>query len=111
LRYAPANVTVSGQLERLTFAGRPNYESVAGGDEPETGLYLALPQAICTAGEEASADAYPQKDVRLVQLVLDRRGYAALASSVGKYVTLRGALVARHTGHHHAPLLLQSVTR
>lgn len=111
LRYAPVHVTVSGRLERLTFPGRPNYASVAEGDEPETGFYLALPQAICTDGDEASADAYPQKEVRLVQLVLDRRGYSALASSVGKYVTLGGVLVARHTGHHHAPLLLQGVTR
>lgn len=111
LQYAPAKVVLSGELERLTFPGRPNYESVAGGDEPETGFYLKLPQALCINGDKASADAYPQKDVRLIQLVLDRQGYSALKSSLGKTVTLNGSLFAQHTGHHHAPLLLENVTK
>lgn len=82
LQYAPAKVTLSGKLERLTFPGRPNYESVAEGDEPETGFYLELPHAICTTGDKATWDAYPQKDVRLIQLVLDPKGYSALKSSL-----------------------------
>jgi len=111
LEYGPVAVTLSGKLERRTFPGRPNYESLATGDEPETGLYLALPKSICTNSRVASADAYPRQDVKLIHLVLDRKDYSELALLVGKSVTLRGTLFARHTAHHHAPLLLQNVTR
>ncbi len=40
-------VTVSGKLTRQTFPGRPNFESVARGDEPETYFVLRLDHAAC----------------------------------------------------------------
>jgi hypothetical protein len=108
LRYAPTNVTLSGKLVRLIFAGRPNYESVESGDEPEVGYYLELTHAVCT---EASPNTYDsaQKNVKLVQLVLDSKGYSTLRSSLGSNVTLSGKLFSAITGHHHAPLLLQDI--
>jgi hypothetical protein len=35
LSYAPASVTLTGALTSKTFPGRPNYESIEKGDEPE----------------------------------------------------------------------------
>lgn len=110
LRYEPTKVILSGKLVRLTFPGRPNFESIENGDEPETGFYLQLPQAICTNGDENSTDP-SLKDVKLVQLVLNSQGYSKLKTSIGTSVTLSGSLFAGFTGHHHAPLLLQDITK
>lgn len=110
LPYAPGRVILTGELQRLTFAGPPNFESIPGGDKAETGFYLALENPICTTGENDSPDAYPQQGIQRVQLVLERHKHAALAPSLGKKISLSGQLVARHSGHHHAPLLLVVAT-
>ncbi|MFC5473924.1 DUF4431 domain-containing protein [Paraherbaspirillum soli] len=106
LAYEPASAAISGMLHRETFPGRPNYESIAQGDEPETGFYLTLPQAICTI-----ADPAHQMDglaaVREVQLVLNEKQYAELRPYLGRLVRLDGKLFPASTGHHHADLLLR----
>lgn len=109
-RYAPVSVTLSGKLERMTFPGRPNFESVAEGDEAETGFYLLLSKKLCVDGDKDAADSYPQSGVGLIQLVLDKEGYEKLLPSLGRNVTLEGTLYAAHTGHHHAPVLMQNGT-
>ncbi|WP_374354427.1 DUF4431 domain-containing protein [Chitinimonas sp.] len=104
-------VALSGKLQRLTFAGPPNFESVARGDAAETGFYLKLGQPVCTTGNPDDDEMYlPQRGVALVQLVLDTQGYAALRPYLDQSISLQGRLFAQHTGHHHAPLLLESVT-
>lgn len=98
-------VTVNGSLVRETYPGPPNYESVAKGDEAETGFYLRLARPVCarngTDETEISLDS-----VAHIQLVLDSAQYAGLSSSLGQEVSLRGTIFSSHTGHHHAPLLL-----
>jgi Domain of unknown function (DUF4431) len=78
---------------------------VAGGDEPETGFYLHLASPICFDGDPGNPDAYPQQDVRLVQLNLDSLGYA-LRPYLGKEIGVLGRAYAAHSGHHHAPVVL-----
>lgn len=107
LRYEPQTATLTGRLERRTYPGRPNYENVQNGDEPEMGLYLVLPHPVCTKGRGIWYGA--QKDVTLVQLVLEQRDYVDLQPFLEKTVTLRGQLFSRQTAHHHAPLLLGHV--
>jgi hypothetical protein len=103
-------VMLTGRLERRTYPGRPNYESIERGDEPETGFYLNLSRQICTVGDRSSRDGYPQlQRVTLVQLVLNEAGYKKLRPLLGRTVRLQGTLFASHTGHHHAPLLLDNV--
>ena len=109
LQYHPAVVSLTGTLERRTYPGRPDYESIKKGDEPETHFYMKLRRSVCTSGNPQSPDAYPQHDVNLVQLVLEPAGYRQLRPKLGRNVTLRGLLYAQHTGHHHAPLLLRNV--
>ena len=110
LTYWPTKVVVSGTLERLTFPGRPNYKSVRNGDEPETGFYLKLSSPICTIGDRRDGTAYPVTGVSLIQVILDNAGYASFRPLLGKHVTAQGTLMAAHTGHHHAPLLIDNVS-
>ena len=109
LRYEPDTVAIAGVLTRRTFPGRPNYESVKEGDEPETGFYLEAPLPVCTTASPDSANDNNGSlhDIRLIQPVLDSAGYARLKPRLGRQVTLRGTLVAAFTGHHHAPLLMR----
>jgi hypothetical protein len=113
LRYEPDTVAIAGILTRKTFPGRPSYESVKEGDEPETGFYLEVPIPVCTIAspDSASDNNGSLHDIRLVQLVLDSAGYARLKPRLGRQVTLRGTLFAAFTGHHHAPMLLRVVGR
>lgn len=105
LPYEPAVVTLTGKLVERTYPGPPNYASVEAGDEPETHYYLALAKPICTT---AGGELEPaQSGVKEVQLVLENEGYARLRAMLGKTVTLSGTMFARHTGHHHAPVLLE----
>ena len=107
LSYEPDTVRIAGTLRQITYPGRPNYESIANGDEPETGYYLVLAKEVCTKGDSSSSDAYPVSHVDTVQLVLDSAGYVRLRPSLGTTTTLSGTLFAAQTGHHHAPILLQ----
>lgn len=106
LPYEPASVTLSGTLERKTFPGSPNYESVANGDEPETGFYLALSTPICAVGTADSENPETHRNVKLVQLILDQQGYSNLHALLGKKIHVRGSLFSWVNGHHHTPLLL-----
>ncbi|MDW2981171.1 MAG: DUF4431 domain-containing protein [Rhodanobacter sp.] len=108
LSYPPAISVITGTLVRLTFPGRPNFESVGAGDEPETGFYLQLKSPICTIGELGSSVSEPRQNVTLVQLILQQRQYEQLSPELGQSVTLEGKLLSAFTGHHHAPLLLDN---
>ena len=99
-------VTVSGKLVRKTFAGPPNYESTKKGDAAETGFYLSVKQPICAVASHGSEINESERNVSLVQLVLEPSGYEQLRPLLGKSVTIKGSLFSAHTGHHHAPLLL-----
>ena len=107
LSYGAAPATLTGKLVRKTFPGAPNFESVAAGDQPETGFYLQLAQPVCVKGGAGDAGSEPLENVRLVQLVLQQKDYAALRPSLGNTLQLRGKLFSQMTGHHHAPLLLE----
>jgi len=103
--YEPDTVALTGQLSQRTYPGRPNYESVARGDEAETGFYVTVETPICATRHLDEVNA-PTAGVRTVQLVLDQAGYSRLRPSIGRTVTVRGTLFHAHTGHHHAELLL-----
>jgi len=106
LKSEPETVILSGKLERRTYPGSPNFENVNQGDEPETGFYLLLKNPVCYAGDEESD---PKQNVSLVQLVLDQKNYDKLQPYLGKSIKLKGSLFGKHTGHHHAPILLDKV--
>ena len=103
--YEPDAVSVTGTIKRHTFAGPPNYESVAKGDQPERIWVLHLTRPICVS---ASGDREEEKNVSDLQLVFpgaqdDYRRYKPL---VNRRVTVKGKLFHQHTGHHHTTVLL-----
>lgn len=99
-----AKTTVTGKLSVQTFAGPPNYESIANGDAEERALILELPSRMCASDGEFidGTTAFDRVHVSSdVPALLD-----VLNAAVGRRVTIRGEAVGAHTGHHRAPLVL-----
>jgi hypothetical protein len=108
LTYEPDTVSLKGTIKRRTFAGPPNYESVAKGDQPERMWVLRLARPICVA---ASGDRKEEKNVSDLQLVFaGAEDYRRYRSFVGRRVTVNGTLFPAQTGHHYTRVLL-TVTR
>ncbi|HSE16279.1 MAG TPA: DUF4431 domain-containing protein [Pyrinomonadaceae bacterium] len=108
LSYEPDTVSLKGKIKRRTFAGPPNYESVAKGDRPERMWVLHLSRPICVS---ASGDRQEEKNVSDLQLVFKgAEDYRRYRSFVGKRATVDGTLFHAQTGHHYTPVLL-TVTR
>jgi len=106
LKYEPEVVTLHGTVERRSFPGPPNYESVQQGDTEETYWFLGLDRPICMLAGTESEDV-PLPRVTRVQLVLsDSDGYRRYRALLGQKVTASGTLFGAHTGHHHEPVLL-----
>ena len=63
-----------GTLERKTFPGPPQYESIAAGDEPETVWLLKLDAPVCVSADpnDPSGINAAASSVGAVQLILDR---------------------------------------
>jgi hypothetical protein len=73
LEYEPKVVSLSGTLVRETLPGRPNYESVASGDAPETIWVLKLKAPICMlAANDIDVSENSETEI---QLVLDQGQY------------------------------------
>jgi len=106
LAYEPKVVRLSGVIVRETHPGRPNYESIANGDEPETIWVLKLKNAICVlASDDINVEADNEKEI---QLVLEAEQYRRYRRLLGQRVTVSGKLFHSHTGHHHKTLLLKT---
>ena len=102
LSYEPDTVVLKGTIQRHTFAGPPNYESVAKGDQAERVWVLHLAEPICVS---ASSDWEKETGVSDVQLVFaSRSGYDKSLS--GRKVDVTGTLFQAHTGHHHTKVLI-----
>lgn len=105
--YGPASVSLHGALLRRNFAGPPNYEDIHKGDKVETFWLLKLDSPICVAQDRADPDLNPgQKNVREVQLVLNKDESERLNALLGKRIVATGTLFGAITGHHHTPVLL-----
>jgi len=105
--YEPALVSLHGILVRKTFAGPPNYRDIHKGDEPETVWLLKLESPICVDEDKLQPDLNPsQRNVRKVQLVLNKEHSERANVLLGKRVVASGTLFGAHTGHHHTSVLL-----
>ena len=104
--YEPTHVFLRGDLLRKTFPGPPGFESVASGDQPQTGFYLRLLTPICMRDGARESDNVPKTDVQLIQLLLDKTSYARLGKKVGTTITVKGTLSAPWNGNHHGDLLM-----
>jgi hypothetical protein len=96
----PSVVRLTGILERVTFAGPPNYESVQSGDAPENYFVLRLPAPVCVLDSDQSVISTSR-----LQLFLESGQYDLFRPQLGKRITLPGELWPAETGHHHTPLM------
>lgn len=100
-------LSFTGTLEHKIFPGPPNYESVAAGDQPEPTYLLKLTKPICITDGGEFAD--PAKRFDTIHVFTDKKALLQqLTSAIGKSLTVTGPGFAAHTGHHHAPLVLQA---
>jgi len=106
-----ARVRVEGTLERKTFPGPPNYESVAAGDVPERVWLLRLDTPACVAADRTDSSGVNAavSNLRAVQLLLTDVQYRTYAKWVGGRAVLTGKLFGAITAHHHTPVLLDMV--
>lgn len=83
-----AIVTLAGRLTLKSFAGPPNYESVARGDVEEKVFILELPRRICFEdGEFADgSERFDRVHVSAIEPELAR----ALQQAIGREVTVAG---------------------
>lgn len=103
--YEPDTVSLTGTIKPRTFAGSPNFESVARGDQPEHVWVLRLARPICVS---ASGDQGEEKNVSDLQLVFTdaEKDYYRYRSFLGRRVIVSGSLFQAHTAHHHTKVLL-----
>lgn len=101
-------IALKGEISRKTFAGAPNFESIAEGDQPETYWILHLAAPICVSGDESvPGGENAENNVSDIQLGLDEKQYAQYKDSLGKPVFVEGTLSHAFTGHHHTDILLK----
>jgi hypothetical protein len=99
------SVELEGRLMRQTFAGAPNYESIADGDEALTYWVLILEEPICgSGGEHAEVETTP---TRAIQLILNPIMYRSHGHLLDGRVRVRGNLVEQVAARHFTPVLLQ----
>jgi len=106
LQYEPQPVSIQGAIQRVTFPGPPNYDSVAKGDTPETCWLLKLDQPACVDASPGDEIDVAHSRIDTVQLVLDGEAYDRYRNLVGQRVEASGELFGSHTGHHHTEVLL-----
>lgn len=108
LQYEPASVTLTGKVFLKVFPGRPNYESIKKGDEPEGAWLLRLAKPICVSADKQNDINEAENDVSLIHLVLHRDKQFSQLRRLRKkgVVTFTGTLFHAITGHHHAKVLM-----
>jgi len=108
--YKPALSELKGTIKMLTFPGRPNYEDIKDGDEPETCPYLILDHTIDVSTQHSkSTDVHQpfdgERNVRIVQLAVGSDADWKLMKD-GNRVMVKGELFDSFTGHHRTRILL-----
>lgn len=105
LSYETRGVQLTGRIFTKIFPGRPNYESIKKGDEPEEAWIIRLAKPICVKANEQGDDA--ENNVSEIQLVLRGNQFAQIRSLMKRgTVTVTGSLFHSHTGHHHRAVLI-----
>ena len=99
------HVTAEGRLSLRSYPGRPNYQSIADGDEEERVFILELPASVCI--DDGGHFTDPGEPFRTVHIFADSpQLIRRLRSAVGRRVAVTGEGFGEETGHHHAPLVI-----
>jgi hypothetical protein len=106
VRYEPEIDTIVGVIQRQTFPGPPNYESIKNGDEAERYWILNLDEPVSIKGiDEIDID---EKDAKRVQLILTSEQYNKYRKWMLKRVRVIGLFTHAITGHHKTSLLIKA---
>lgn len=108
--YEPVITELSGTVKMLTFPGRPNYEDIKKGDEPEKCPYLIFDHSVdVVTSKSVSVDSRlpfdNEQHVRLVQLAVGKKSLWKLMKD-GMRVKVKGELFEAISGHHHTRVLM-----
>jgi hypothetical protein len=105
LSYEKEGVVLTGKIKTEMSPGRPNFESVEKGDEPENAWILVLEKPICTNEQNngAAGVEYAETNVQEVQLALMDDKIRPIR---GRTVSVKGDLFHAFTGHHHTAVLM-----
>ncbi|KTD77164.1 DUF4431 domain-containing protein [Legionella waltersii] len=102
---------LQGKISIETFPGRPNYESIKDGDEPEVYWILTTKKPYCGQGvgfnDEGQEITQIEKNQTRFQLILTPEQYKQWKALLPNNVTVEGSMMMAHTGHHHTAMLLQ----
>jgi hypothetical protein len=103
--YDRDTISLVGKLTWRVYPGRPNYESVQLGDEPDTVVVLQLSHPICL---RASGRYQAHQNVVEVQLILPENDYRTVIRRPGRHATLAGTLTGADFGWHHLEVLFET---
>lgn len=109
LDYEPSVSTISGVLVKETFAGRPNYSSLAEGDEIESYFFIKTSVPFCVRAKPNELLNESRQHIKIVQLVFlsnSQAFYDSLRSRLGGAVACTGTLFSANTAHHRSKVLL-----
>jgi hypothetical protein len=107
LSYEPASVTLTGKVFLKVFPGRPNYETIKEGDEPEPAWLPRLAKSTCVKPDAKDEFNEAENNVSLIQLALRGKQFSRLRMLRRKgAVRFTGTLFHAQTGHHHADVLM-----
>jgi len=111
LHYKPKIVTLTGIVKIKTFPGAPGYESVAAGDDIESGPYLILDHPIdvvVSPNDAIDTNAETEKDLKIIQITGGDDDDNWDDKYVGKRVQITGMLFHAISGHHHTQVLIEA---
>ena len=109
LPYEPASSTIAGTITRGAFPGRPNFTSIADGDEKLVYWILTLDSPACVGSTTLATEVNEvESGVSEIQLVpRDDRFYEQYQGVIGKHVKATGTLFHQHSAWHMTRVVLQ----
>ena len=107
LKYDPAIVELKGKMVRQHFPGRPNYQSIAGGDRKVTYWILHLDKPFCMLkGKNMFATSETNQTRVQVVFMNPVKEYALYKPLLNKKVVIIGSLYHQHTVYHKTTILI-----
>lgn len=111
VRYEPGSVSLTGTLWRCVFPGRPNFEDIKQGDEPEACVLIRLAAPITVQGnsgnDEGDYNTISEENVTDMQLcIVGDQAWETAKTCMSNNVVVTGTLYHGHTGHHHTEVLM-----
>lgn len=99
-------VKLTGTVKQKTFPGRPDFTSVANGDEPITHLVLELNKPVCLEGTSMEDEPFKLTGLKEIQLVFSETESLRNMRLAGKKITVTGKMFVGVSAWHFTKALL-----